>query len=155
MGFCLFECRDPRGFYMAVNVAHVDDIVTKDKTSCRLGLDAGPDAERLVDVMGLEADIRKKLYEAAKIGFHKAEVTILAGRPGNFRAAPLLLNAPGRVVMVRELLPDGFVREDSNFVTVSLMTMADGSIRHIADRAGLFARKANARGKVPMLVGGD
>lgn len=155
MGFCLFECVDPRGFYLAVNAAHVEDIVTKGKDSCRLALDAGPAGERLIDVMGLEAEIRKRLYEAAKIGLHKAEVTILGGRPGNFRAAPMLLNAPGRIVMVRELLPDGLVKEDSNFVTASLMTMADGSVRHIADRAGSFARKANAKGKVPMLTGSD
>lgn len=155
MGFCLFERPDLRGFYIAVNVAHVDDVVPKDRHICRLDLSAGPDAERLIEVLGQEMPIRKQLYEAAKIGLNKAEVTILGGKKGYYRPAPLLINALGRIVFARELAPEEFYQEDAEFVTASVLSLEDGTQRHIVDRAGLFARKANAGGRVPMILGDD
>lgn len=152
MGFCLFECAEPRSLYVAVNAAQVDEIKALDKKSCRLSLCSGPEDARSVDVLGPDKQVTAKLYEAAKIGFGKTEITILGGKADKLRPSQFLLNAPGRAVMVRDLSPEEFIYEDAEFVTVSQMTFEDGTSRLIVDRAGLFARKANAGGRVPMLV---
>jgi hypothetical protein len=155
MGFCLFEHARVRDFFFAVNSSHVQNIVPqkdmiRDRPACLLEFDF-PLKNFTPLVAGEKSAIEFILRESAKIGLMKVEVTMLGGQR-QAMPAPLLLNHPDRIALVREMLPDEFEqRGDGSFVTASELFMADGLARHIVERPGVFVARANIGGKTPIL----
>lgn len=154
MGFCLFEHAYTRNSFFAVNGAHVNAVTAVDAVrglpACRFEFDFKPGGFDPVG-LGTAEEITHQLREAAKIALMKAEIEILTGTQ-MWHPRPLLLNDPGRVALVRELEGAEFLDYcDENFVTASALFMADGALRHIVERPGAFALRANVGGAVPIL----
>lgn len=153
MGFCLFEHADVPGGFFAVNSAHVDDVMPQvgsrgySVSHIKLPVQTG---DFNAYAAGDPKQVRKIIMEATKIGLQKVEADIV-GSQTNFRASPLLLNNPGRVVLVRELLAEEIAERGAALLAMSEMYMEDGKLRLIAQRAGIFAYKANAGSRVPIL----
>lgn len=154
MGFCLLECAEMRGLYIAVNPAHVDAIVEAAPgdfpfpvSLIRFVIEI-PDFKPLV--IGDEKAIKKLLMQALKLGTKRVESVILGGM-GRGAAAPMLINHPDRIVMIREMLPEEFIDEAKSVPVASALYFTDKSIRKVAQRPGTFAKSANQNGKVPVL----
>jgi hypothetical protein len=150
MGFCLFRHANGK-MYFAVNGAHVVDVLPQNtnegEETCLLKLSAPlKNFEPLV--AGTKADIFSLLRGSAKIGLQKVDIRIIGGRK-HLHAAPMLFNQPDRIVFIREMDPSEFAGAD--FVTASELVMDDGTLRMMVERPGVFVKKANAGGKVPML----
>lgn len=154
MGFCLFEYARTRGFLFAVNSAHVQNVTLHGEKSagrpvCLLEM-THPTESLEVLAVGAEADIKALLAQASKIGVTKTEVTLISGNRAR-RPSPLLINRPDRVILVRELDPAEFIQPEDDFVTASEIFMDDGKKNRIVERPAIFASRANAGGKLPML----
>ncbi len=154
MGFCLFKDASGQGLFFAVNSSHVEDVLPQRDSPdghpvCLLKFGFTPKRFRPV-VVGARLDVRAFLMESAKIGVQKIECQTFVGDK-KLRSAPLILNKTDRVVIVHELVPEEFARSGINSPTASEIMMEDGSVKVIAERPGVFAARANADRRVPIL----
>lgn len=153
MGFCLFEQAKVEDLYIAVNSAHVEDILLQDKVradgqSVSLLQFSFPVEQHPPLVLGGPDSVRKRLKEAANIGINKVELQSIGGGKKNMKASPLLMNQSDRIVLVREMLPEEFQNENISFLTASEVFLEDGSRRMIVERPAVFVSKVNAGGKL-------
>jgi hypothetical protein len=152
MGFCLFREAGNDTAWFAINVAHVQDIVPQDgygAPACLIELPFKSDNFMPVAAGALEA-IQKNLVQASKIGLNKVEAELLTGQK-TLKITPLLINNPNRIALVRELNEKELAAYETDVPVISSLVFMDGITRLLAARPGVFATKANANGKVPIL----
>ncbi len=152
MGFCLFREAGSETAYFAVNVAHVQDIQPQegyDMPACLIELPFKIDNFTVVAAGALES-IQKQLVQASKIGLNKVEADLLTGSK-ELRQTPLLINNPDRIALVYEMPAEQLASYETDAPAVSNLVFMDGTTRILASRPGVFAAKANAGGKVPIL----
>jgi hypothetical protein len=154
MGFCLFKEAANRELFFAVNSSHVEEVLPQRDSPegqpvCLLKFSISPKKFRPL-VIGTRRDVQDFLMKSAKIGVRKIECQTFVGDK-KLRAAPLLLNKTDRIIIVREMMPEEFMRSGIASATASEIMLEDGSLKIIAERPGVFAARANADRKVPIL----
>lgn len=154
MGFCLFKEASDRGLFFAVNSSHVEEVLPQRDSAtgdpvCLLKFTLMPKKFRPL-VLGTRRDVQDFLMKSAKIGVRKIECQTFFGDK-KLRPAPLLLNKTDRIMIVREMMPEEFSRSGIASATASEIMLEDGSLKIIAERPGVFASRANADRKVPIL----
>jgi hypothetical protein len=152
MGFCLFREAGTGSAYFAVNVSHVQDLTPEDghgHPACLIALPTAIENYRPVASGALE-QIQKHLMQASKIGLNKVEVELLTGQK-SLRSTPLLINNPDRIMLIRELSIDEVTAYETEAPVISQIFFVDGTQRLMAARPGIFAARANAGAKVPLL----
>lgn len=154
MGFCLFKAVSDGELFFAVNSSHVEEVLPQRDSPlgipvCLLKFSVMPKKFRPL-VYGTRIDVQEFLMKSAKIGVRKIECQTFMGDK-KLRPAPLLLNKTDRIVFVRELMPEEFARSGIASATASEIMLEDGSMKVIAERPGVFAARANADRKVPIL----
>jgi hypothetical protein len=154
MGFCLFKDASGGELFFAVNSSHVEEVLPQRDSAeghpvCLLKFSVMPKKFRPL-VIGTRLDVQDFLMKSAKIGVRKIECQTFMGDK-KLRPAPLLLNKTDRIVLVRELMPEEFARSGIASATASEIMLEDGSLKIIAERPGVFAARANADRKVPIL----
>lgn len=157
MGFCLFKEASGGELFFAVNSSHVEEVLPqRDSPSgepvCLLKFTLMPKKFRPL-VIGTRIDVQDFLMKSAKIGVQKIECQTFVGEK-KLRPAPLLLNKTDRIIIVREMMPEEFIRSGIASATASEIMFEDGVIKVIAERPGVFASRANADRKVPILEPG-
>lgn len=155
MGFCLFKEAANRELFFAVNSSHVEEVLPQRDSPegqpvCLLKFSISPKKFRPL-VIGTRLDVQNFLMQSAKIGVRKIECQTFMGDSKKLRPAPLLLNKTDRIVIVREMMPEEFARSGIASATASEIMLEDGSLKIIAERPGVFAARANADRKVPIL----
>lgn len=153
MGFCLFQHIKNRNIYFAVNPAYVAAVTALDndaagRSVCRIEMNH-PAAGFDPVAVGEKAAIEAVLKEAAKIGFNKTNIKILAG--SRKRAQSYLMSNTHHVVLVRELSADEIGQSEDMIVTASEFYVDGEAPRQMVERPGVFAMRVNADGKVPRL----
>ncbi len=154
MGFCLFEQFDEPGYYFAINPSCVKTVIQEEKNFegapvCKLILYFEHEAF-IPRILGIRADVQDFLIEATKIGSQALEINIV-GSAKVLQTTPLILNNPGRVGLVREMMPEELSDFSAELKTASEIFMDDGKRRVMMQRPGVFAFSANAGGQVPIL----
>ncbi|MDB2682878.1 hypothetical protein N9Z27_01330 [Alphaproteobacteria bacterium] len=154
MGFCLFESAQKRGTYFAVNPQYVDDIELKIKSDeglavclLHLSVDVAPFAPLAV---GQKDEIRDVVMQALQIPLGKVDLNVLTGQDHQGQM-PLLLNQPGRIAIVHEMLLDDVGGTDSVASTASRMLFADGKARVIVQRPAIFVQMVNVGDEIPAI----
>lgn len=156
MGFCLFEDADFDGLYLAVNCQYIDNYDQD-------GTKGGRPVTRLfftaplmrdgtaqdIRVIGEPEDLDNVLKQATKIGLSKANLNIL--NRFSDKPMPLLINNPGRIMVVRELMPEEFMGKNASILTASILYFEDGKNRFISERPGRFCVLTNQGSHVPVL----
>ena len=155
MGFCLLEDAEREDVLFAVNPAHVVDLKEQkggDVVFCDLEFSrplVRGDQHFLLKAKGAEDDIWTLLQKSAKIGLDKAKLNLMAKLSAN--PMPLLINQPGRIIAVYELMPEDFMAENQSVFTASALFFEDGSIRFISERPAKFVYQTNAGHVMPTL----
>lgn len=101
-------------------------------------------------VFGTVEEVQKTLQEAAKIGVGKAVLIAVGGKSGEYRT-DFFLHQSNRALAVQELIPEDILSGNSGVLTMSRVFMEDGKAHTIAERPGIFCKKINAGGYVPIL----
>lgn len=149
MGFCLFENFDGSGAFIAVNAAQVEsfDECSDEQAMTILSLYGG----KALNVRGYHEDVKKVLRDASKIGTNTLNLHLVGGLHAML-PTPTIFRKVQDVLYVEEVaaedLPTFRVRD---IMTASTIYMDDGTKKVVLERPGVFARLANARGKVPIL----
>lgn len=154
MGFCLFENAEVKGYFIAINSSHVEDVTDAGFTTEKIPFCLFKFSLKSLDVrprvLGSAAECMDLLKQGAKIGVDKVNARAFVGTRAMLHS-PLLFNRTDRVVMVREMPPEEFGGRGIKTVTASEVLSVDTSKSIIVERPGTFAARANAQGVVPFL----
>ncbi len=149
MGFCLFENYDGSGAFIAVNAGQIEsfDPCKEEQPMTILSLYGG----RVLNVRGLYDDVKKILRESSKIGMKSLNLHLLGGLHAML-PTPTIFRKAQNVLYVEEVAAEDLSSlRVPDLSTASTIYMDDGSSRMVLERPGVFARLANAKGKVPIL----
>lgn len=156
MGFCLFEDADVNGQFLAVNSSFIEGIMRieglADRPTCQLQLTQNISENGEVKafrVIGTPDDVDAVINKATQIGLNKAQLNIW--NKFSIKPTPLLINKPGRIIAVCELLPEDFMSEHKDITTASIVYYEDGTSSYILERPGYFVTLTNQDGQVPIL----
>lgn len=149
MGFCLFENYDGSGAFVAVNASQVESFneCSDDTPMTILSLYGG----KVLNVRGLQDEVKRVLRDASKVGLNTLNLHLLGGLHAML-PTPTIFRKAQNVLYVEEVAPQDIPSlRVPDITTASRIYMDDGSSRMVMERPGVFARLANAKGKVPIL----
>ena len=150
MGFCLFQHIDDPGDFVAVNAAQVEDVIDMDDDymiSTRIVFYGG----KAVIVRGACESVRDILGKGAAIGLHNFDLHTFSGA-FVYKAGKVLFKEAADVLFVQEVPPHILPKIKAQDVTTASHMVMEGKRQQlIVERPGVFAARANAKGKVPTL----